>query len=95
MTIPKDAVPYGTAIAVYIDGLEATNQGCTQDSDNFYVWYTTEFSTHQMKIQFEAPSTSNASAFGSLFAVGVTVPEIILIYTVIAVKRLRRKPDNT
>ena len=95
MTIPKTAVPYGTIIVVYIDDLQATNQGYAQDSDNFYVWYTTEFSTHQMKIQFEVPSTMHASPFGPLFAIVVTIPEIILIYTVIAVKRLKRKPDNT
>jgi hypothetical protein len=29
-----------------------------------------------------------------MLAVGVTVPEIILIFTVIVVRRLRRKPDN-
>ena len=95
MTIPKSAIPYGTTPVIYIDGQLAPNQGYTQDSNNFYVWYTTEFSTHQMKIQFMDPSTILATPFGSLFAVAITVPEIILIYTVIAVRRLRRKPENT
>ena len=95
MTIPKTAIQYGTTPIIYIDGQQASNQGYTQDTDNFYVWYTTQFSTHQMTIQFTIASTSKASSFGSVFAVILTVPEIILIYTVIAIRRLKQKPDNT
>jgi hypothetical protein len=94
MTIPKTDIPYGTGPVIYIDGQQATNQGYTQDAHNFYVWYSTQFSTHQVVIQFVGLSTSQAGSFGSVLAVGITVPEIILIYTVIAVKRLRRKPDK-
>ena len=94
MTIPKTVIHYGTNPVVFIDGQQATSQGYTQDANNFYVWYTTHFSSHQVAIQFVVLSTSSATAFGSVFAVGVTVPEIILIYAVIAVRRLRRKPDN-
>jgi hypothetical protein len=94
MTIPKTAIPYGTSPVVYIDGQEALNQGYTQDTNNFYVWYTTQFSTHQIKIQFTVPSNLQATPFGSWLAVGVTVSQIILIYTVIAVRRLKRKPEN-
>ena len=95
MTIPKTVVPNGTTPIVFIDGPRASNQGYTQDDTNFYVWYTTQFSTHQVKIQFDASSTSQATLFGPLFAVAITVPEIILIYTVIAIRRLKRKPENT
>ena len=94
MTIPKTAIHYGTSPVVYIDGERALNQGYAQDENNFYVWYSTQFSTHQVVIQFVGLSTSQAGSFGSVLAVGITVPEIILIYTVIAVKRLRRKPDK-
>ena len=95
MTIPKTALLNGKNPVVFIDDQQATNQGYTQDSENFYVWYTTQFSTHQMKIQFAVPLTSQESSFGTLFAVGVIVPEIVLVYIVIAVKRLRRRPENT
>jgi hypothetical protein len=94
MTIPKTAILYGTTPQIYIDGQQATNQGYTQDVNNFYVWYTTQFGTRQMKIQFTVPSNLQAASFGSLLAVGVTVPEIILIYIAIAVRRLKRKPEN-
>ena len=94
MTIPKTAIQLGTTPVIYIDGQQAPNQGYTQDTKNFYVWYTTQFSTHQMAIQFTVPSTLKASSSLSVFAVLLTVPEIVLIYTVIAIRRLRRKPEN-
>ncbi len=93
ITIPKGSVPYGTTPTIYIDGQPAQNQGFTQDANNFYVWYTTHFSTHKVTIQFVVSSMSQ-STFEPLLAVGITVPEIILIYTVIAIKRLRLKPDK-
>jgi hypothetical protein len=95
ITIPKIAIPYGTNPVILIDDQQATNQGYTQNSNNFFVWYTTHFSTHQVKVYFAVPSTSQVMSFGSILAVCLTVPEIILIYTVIAVRRLRRKPENS
>ena len=90
MTIPKPAIPYGTTPVVYIDGQPAPNQGYTQDANNFYVWYTTQFSTDQVVIQFTGSLTSKAT-FGPVLAVAITVPEIILVYAVIAFRRLKRK----
>ena len=94
ITIPKTLISAGTPPTVFIDNQQATNQGYTQDTENFYVWYTTQFSTHQMKIQFASPLKSQASSFSPLLAVAI-IPEIILVYTIIAVRRLRRKPENT
>jgi hypothetical protein len=95
MTIPKEAIPFGTDPVVFIDGQEAPNQGYAQDVDNFYVWYTTEFNTHQMEIQFAIPKTTQVASFNPLFAIALTVPEIMLLYIVIAVRRLKRKPEDT
>ena len=94
MTIPKNAVSHGTSPVVYVDGVQASNQGNTQDANNFYIWFTTSFTTHQMKIQFTASSTSSALSLGPVLIVGITVTEIVLVFTVIAVRRLRRKPDS-
>jgi hypothetical protein len=94
ITIPKEAIHYGTNPVVFIDGQQTSNQGYTQDADNFYVWYTTEFSTHQMKIQFAIPNASQVASFNPLFVIAITVPEIILLYTIMAVRRLRRKPEE-
>jgi hypothetical protein len=92
MTIPKTAIPYGNSPVVYIDGQQAPNQGYAQDANNFYVWFTTSFSAHQVSIQFVVSPTSPASSLGPVFVVGITVPEIILIFSVMAVRRLRQKP---
>ena len=93
MTIPKNAIPYGTIPVLFVDGIRATNQGYTQDANSFYIWFTTEFSTHEMKIQFTGPQIQSIT-FGPVLAVGIAIPEIVLIYAVIAVRRLKRKPEN-
>jgi hypothetical protein len=94
MTIPKTAISDAKSLVVFIDGQQAANQGYTQDANNFYVWYTTQFSTHKVIIQFVVPLTSSVTSSGPVLAVLIAVPEIILIYTLIAMRRLRRKPDN-
>ncbi len=50
--IPKTAIPYGVEPTVLVSGEPAQNQGYTQDGQNFYVWFTTHFSTHQVEISF-------------------------------------------
>ena len=95
LTIPKNIVQYGITPEIFIDNQRASIQGYNQDAYNYYIWYSTQFSTHQVKIQFALPSVFQETSFASMLAVGLTVPEIILIYTVIAVRRLKRKPDNT
>jgi hypothetical protein len=55
VTIPKSAVPYGTTPVIYIDNLPAQNQSYTQDANNYYISYTTHFSTHQIFIVFTTP----------------------------------------
>jgi tungstate transport system substrate-binding protein len=57
MTIQKTAIPYGNTPTVYIDNQQATDQGYTQDANNYYVWYTTHFSTHQIIITFTESAT--------------------------------------
>ncbi|MGA2681195.1 MAG: hypothetical protein ABSF44_05275 [Candidatus Bathyarchaeia archaeon] len=94
LTIPISAVSDGTTPTIYIDGLHASNQGFTQDANNYCIWYTTSFSTHQVTIQFAIPPTSKAASLEPSLAVGITVPEISLIFTVIAVRRLTRKPED-
>jgi hypothetical protein len=41
MTIPKDAILGGTAPVVATNGGLPKNDGFTQDTENFYVWFTT------------------------------------------------------
>jgi len=94
VTVPKAAVFNGGNPVVFVDGQVAGNQGFTEDSESFHVWFTTQFSSHQIKIDFSFSLLSQESLFGSLFAVGLLVPELILVFAVIAVRRLRRKPED-
>jgi hypothetical protein len=77
MAITKSAVSNGENPIVFIDGQKAPNQGYAQDATNFYIWYITKFSTHNLTTQFKLPSTSSASSFGPVLAVSLTVPEIV------------------
>jgi tungstate transport system substrate-binding protein len=51
-------VAYGNTPTVYIDNQQISNQGYTQDTENFYVWYSTHFSTHQVIILFTQTQSS-------------------------------------
>ena len=93
ITIPKGSVNYGSTPTIYIDNKPAQNQGYTQDNTNIYVWYSTHFSSHQVTIQLVIPSAPTTASMGTLLAVAVIIPQIILIYTTIAIRRIRRKPD--
>ena len=100
ITIPKTDIPYGINPVVYIDGRQALNQGYTQDVNNFYIWYTTLFGTNlvngvsQVTVQFFFPSPSAANSLGPALAMGIVLPEIVLVFAVIAVKRFKRKPEE-
>jgi hypothetical protein len=53
MVIPQSAVPYGTAPVVYIDGQPSSVQGYALETSGFHVWFTLEFSSHAVVIEFE------------------------------------------
>ncbi len=85
MTIPVSAISYGTAPIVYIDGQKLLNQGYTQDNNNFYVWYTTSFSEHQVTIQFDTPPKPPQSILLPFIAINIAV--IISILAAIVIRR--------
>jgi parallel beta-helix repeat protein len=92
ITIAKTAIPYGTLPTVYIDGQQAQNQGHTEDSQNFYVWYTTRFSTHQIEIQFNgnapAPTQSQTTILEyALIVVAVAAAVMAVAVVLVASKR--------
>ena len=62
LTIPKSNVLNGTTPKIYLDEQLLSNQGYNQDSNNFYVWFTTHFSTHELSIVFTIdPFSKNAT----------------------------------
>jgi hypothetical protein len=90
ITIPKTAVALATMPIIYVDGVPAQSQGYTQDGGNYYVWYTTHFSTHEISIVFSAPlptpSSTSFESGGVFLGLGWTQIAIIaLMGTVLAV----------
>ena len=74
MTIPKTSILYGATPAVYIDGQQAQDQGYAQDATNFYVWYTTHFSTHQIEITFTASQTPSPTSSSTSTPTPTAIP---------------------
>jgi hypothetical protein len=104
ITIPKTSVTYGATSKIYIDNQLASNQGYTQDSKNYYVWYTTNFSSHQISIIFNmpvspSPSTSNAGSqgqsslpevvYGLVTAVAVVIVVVIVLQVITKGRRAK------
>jgi putative cofactor-binding repeat protein len=77
ITIPKTSVTYGTTPKIYIDNQLASNQGFTQDSNNYYVWYTTNFSSHQISITFTMPVSPSPTASNSGSQGQSSLPEVV------------------
>jgi hypothetical protein len=95
VTIPKSVVAYGTTPTIYIDGKPAPDQGFTQDANNYYVWYTTHFSTHQVSIVFTSKSSSSLpleSIYGTATALAVVA---IFAVAVVLRKNKKGKPAKT
>ena len=61
ITLPKAAIPFGTKPVVYIDSVAAENQSSAQDTANYYIAYTTHFSTHQINILFSAQTEPSST----------------------------------
>ena len=63
ITIPKATITLGTKPTLYIDQQQAQDQGYSEDSNNYYVWYTVHFSSHEVTVVFTSqitlPSTSS------------------------------------
>jgi parallel beta-helix repeat protein len=87
VTIPKSATAYGTTPTIYIDNQPASNQGYTYDADNYYVWYTTNFSTHQISIVF-SPGTV-IQEFQSAFIV-LAIPIAMIPVILFGTKKRKR-----
>jgi nitrous oxidase accessory protein len=93
ITIAKNNIPYGTTPIVYIDGQQAPNQGYSQDSQNYYVWFTAHFSTHQVQIIFEA-ETVNAPQTPLVWYALAIVAIIVVLAVTILVSRRKHKTAN-
>jgi hypothetical protein len=90
LTIPKSFVDNGIAPVVYIDSVAVQNQGYTQDESNYFVWFTTHFSMHEVSIEFTTTSPIqgyNVSLLAVLLLIVIALPVIAFIVVI----RKRRK----
>jgi hypothetical protein len=67
---------------VYIDNQTAPNQDYTQDADNYYVWYTTKFSTHQVSIVFASKLIPELSWL-------IILPLLLSVFSFAVILRIR------
>jgi hypothetical protein len=93
MTIPKTAIPFGTVPVVSIDGAKAQDQGYTQDTQNYYVWFTTHFSTHDITIGFSGGNTSGSNI--PIVEIAVVIIAIVVVAGLVIVLRTKRQKNTT
>ena len=89
ITIPQTLIYNGTSPSVYIDDQIAEKQGYVQGADNYYVWYTTDFSTHQISIIF-AKSSSSAPTSAITPLTIVTIALVVFLAIIVSLFVFRR-----
>lgn len=104
ITVPKSLVHPENTPLIFIDGLQPQTQGFTQDADNYYVWYVTHFSTHQISIMFTSitssptPPPTNPNEQSNwlqvVYGIGIAVVVVAIVvggtYLVISGKRAKK-----
>jgi hypothetical protein len=98
ITIPKSSVQSGLTPILYIDNQVAQDQGYTQDADNYYVWYTAHFSTHQISITFSASAPTkllpNSELISTLIIVTISVVTASVLAAGVLFYRKSQKPHT-
>ena len=96
ITIPKSLVYSNIIPTIFIDDQIAQSQGYTQNIDNYYIWYTTDFSTHKVSIIFneKTPNVPEPFPFSSETLVLIVVPLISALSVLFLLYRRHRKQVN-
>jgi len=89
ITTPKSAVPYGATPSIYIDNQPAQDQGYTQDANNYYVWYTTHFSTHEVSIVFTTTSSSSLP-LEAIYGVAAAVAIVVIVAVAFVLRKSKK-----
>jgi hypothetical protein len=94
LTVPKRAVSYGTTAIVNIDGQFAQNQGFNQDSENYYIWFTTHFSAHEISIQFNAGASAQMQTLDLVQVIIIGVSATLAVVAVSAFVLVLKRGKN-
>jgi len=101
VTIPKSLVPGGATVTITNQGQPTQDHGFVEDSNNYYVWYTTHFSTHEISIAFTtttySPSppvspiqTQSSLLHETIFGLAVAVVILVNISVMLLLRKVRR-----
>jgi hypothetical protein len=91
MTISKSDLLGGTAPIVTIDGVLVEDSGYSQDSTNFYVWFTALFNSGQIErsnVQITFLLTPKLTAVGPTLSILYTVGLVVVSVLVAALSLL-------
>ena len=88
ITIPKNAIDYGSAPTVYVNSQIANNQGYTEDASNWYIWFNSQTNSYELSIVF---STSSEFQIWAIVLIIVVSTALVLA---ILIPRLRNRYQN-
>ena len=98
VTIPKSTVDFATSPIIYIDGSKALDQGYSQDDSNYYVWFNTHFSSHDVSIIFSSMvSNSESIPQTTIYIVFCMILILVIISGIVIYKKrydLQNKFEN-
>jgi parallel beta-helix repeat protein len=92
ITVPKSQVPKDSTPKIFIDHQEAQNQGYIEDSENFYVWFTTSFSTHQVVIRFSGEAKASEDQSVNMWIALAAITVVVGLACLVINKRRHRRP---
>jgi hypothetical protein len=93
ITISKSDLPSGVKPVVYVDGNLAAYQGYTQDANNYYLWFSVHFSTHQVTVEFIQPGY-NYTAILVIIAVVMALVVVASALFIMLSRRQRTRSQN-
>ncbi len=91
IAVPKAAVTFGVTPKIYVNSQAASDQGFSQDANNYYVWYKTIFINYELSIVF----ATTASPAEFQLAILATVVIFIFFFSIAALVLLKKRKENS
>ena len=95
VTIPKNAVTYGTTPTVYIGNQKVQNQSFAQNADNYYIWSAYHFDQPfygDLTIEFTSGTSSSVTPPIFLIVIAAIIIAVaVAALTLLAYRRMKRE----